>query len=111
MEQLDTMAGLVGRVERLEAAMADLGKEVMTRRLVVTGDGGERIVGEVVGTTAELRMDVAGPHGSRDLSVLVFASAADQECDLGPGGGVQIWSAGDVVHELAVWRDEEDDLS
>ena len=40
--------------------------------------------------------------------MLVFANPGDEATALGPGVGAQVWSDGDVVHELAVLGDERE---
>jgi hypothetical protein len=92
------------RLRRLEAFVLRSGTEVRTRRLVVTdADDRERIIGEVVGTTAELRVDL--PEGTTDgrSSVLCFANPGDPEMDLGWGLGVQLWVEGNIVDEMTDW--------
>lgn len=112
MQERCTTNDLEGRLERLEAAQAALGAEIRTRRLVVTdGEGTDRIVGEVVGTTAELRLGLPGSPEGRRTSVLVFANPGDKAVALGCGVGLQVWLEGDVVHELAAWREMEDGVS
>lgn len=105
MQQRYTTSDLEARVERLEAAVAASSEETRTRRLVVTDEAGkERIVGEVVGTTAELRLDLPGPQEDRRTSVLVFANPGDKATNLGSGVGIQVWLNGEMVDELSVWR-------
>jgi hypothetical protein len=109
MQERCTTNDLEGRVERLEATIAALSEESRTRRLVVTDEAGkERIVGEVVGAAAELRLDLPGSQEARRTSVLVFANPGDEATALGSGVGVQLWSVGNMVHELVVWGDAED---
>ncbi|HVX22752.1 MAG TPA: hypothetical protein VHB02_15495 [Acidimicrobiales bacterium] len=99
-----TEGAIEERLRRLEAFMLRSGTEVRTRRLVVTDDDGrERIVGEVVGTTAELRVDL--PEGMTDgrSSVLCFANPGDPDLQLGWGLGVQLWVEGDIVDQMTDW--------
>lgn len=109
MQERSTTDNLEGRVERLEAAVAASNEETRTRRLVVTDEAGvERIVGEVVGTTAELRLDLPGSQDGRRTSLLVFANPGDEATNLGSGVGVQVWLNGEAVDELSVWGDLEE---
>ena len=90
---------------RLETAVAALAAEIQTRRLVVVDDRGRpRIVAEVVGSTAEVRLDLPGDGDQPAMSVLVFANPGDEAVGLGPGVGVQLWVDGDEVDRLVVWR-------
>ena len=92
------------RLRRLEAFMLGSRAEVRTRRLVVTdGDDRERIVGEVAGNTAELRVDLPERTTEGRSSVLCFANAGDPELDLGWGLGIQLWVEGEVVDEVTDW--------
>jgi hypothetical protein len=99
-----TQGAIEERLRRLEAFMLTPPEEIRTRRLVVTdADGRDRIVAEVVGTTAELRVDL--PEGTTDgrSSVLCFANPGDPEMDLGWGLGVQLWVEGNIVDEMTDW--------
>jgi len=91
--------GTAARVAALEAAVHSLAQEVRTRRLVVRDDAGDdRIVAEVRGATAELRVMTAAAAGA----VVVFAT---EPSDLDGGVGVQLWARGDAPVELALWCD------
>ena len=99
-----TEGAIEERLRRLEAFMLTPPEEIRTQRLVVTdADGRDRIVAEVVGTTAELRVDL--PEGTTDgrSSVLCFANPGDPELHLGWGLGVQLWVEGDIVDEMTDW--------
>jgi len=94
------------RLAGLEAAVAAMAAEIHTKRLVVMDDDGrDRIVAEVAGTVAEVRLDL--PAGDRHpaMSVLVFANPGDADLDLGPGVGVQLWVDGEEVTRLVAWSD------
>ncbi|HVX20334.1 MAG TPA: hypothetical protein VHB02_03195 [Acidimicrobiales bacterium] len=103
-DQRKTDGDLGERVARLEAAVAALGAEVRTGRLVVVDQQARpRIVAEVVDGTAEVRLDLPGGGDRSALSVLVFANPGDRELDLAPGVGVQLWVDGDEVDRLVAW--------
>lgn len=103
-ENTEWMEGLTTRLARVEAALAELTKEVRTRRLVVVDDDGqERITGEIVRGTAELSVDLPGQPPGRRSSVLAFANPGDEELGLPPGLGVQLWLEGDAVDEFGAW--------
>ena len=80
--------GLEARLRSVEQAVARLSMEVTTRRLrIVDQDRQERIVAEVVGDTAELRVE-ALPSSRGRTHVLLFATppgAADI------GGETEAW--------------------
>ncbi|MDA8318115.1 MAG: hypothetical protein M0010_23545 [Actinomycetota bacterium] len=88
----------------LAAALGRLVAELRTERLVVVDKAGaERIVGEVVGGHAELRLDLPGSSPPRRSSVLVFSSAPGREP--GEAIGLQLWVEGDLALDLGVIRD------
>lgn len=80
--------------------------EIRTRRLVVVDDGGaERIVAEVAGSMAEVRValpDVDGHTGS----VQIYAAEHDGQGDLGPMLGLQVWADGNVRAGIDVWPED-----
>lgn len=98
------------RLAALEEAVAALGDEVRTRRLLLTaGDGEPRIVGEVGRGTAELRLEAADGVRPRPAVVLYASHATEvgrDDTGLGPAAGVQLWADGDAVVELDAWFDE-----
>jgi hypothetical protein len=96
------------RVAALEAGLAAaldrLGAELRTARLVVIdGSGAERIVGEVVDGTAELRLDLPGTAPPRRTSLLVFASPSGVEP--GEAVGLQLWVGGELALDLGISRE------
>lgn len=99
------------RLATLEATVASLAAEVRTRRLTVCDDSGrERIVAEVAGGQAQLRLTFVGPRTpgpngvpTTTAAVLVFACPAHD--DLGPLAGLQVWADGDVVAAVEAWAD------
>lgn len=104
----DGEPALGDRVAKLEAAVAAFETEVRTRCLVVTDHhDAERIVGEVVGSTAEVRMDLPRQTDGERSSVLVFANPGDKRTGLAPGVGVQLWIDGVAVDELTAWAELE----
>lgn len=92
----------------MEAAADALGREVRTRRLVVTDDADQpRIVAEVTGSAVELRLQVGGePARSDTVSVLLFAVDTPPGLDLAAGAGIQLWRAGCVVAGLTSRTDQ-----
>jgi hypothetical protein len=86
----------------LRTQVAKLGKEVRTERLVVTDAAGrERMVAQVEGSTAVLCVGLARAEGERPASAVIYAQ---DDPDLGPGVGVQLWAAGDSVVEVSATR-------
>lgn len=79
--------------------------EIRTRRLIITDDtGSPRIVGEVIGGAAEVRVGLPG-EGSRNAYVLLYAVPRDGT-GLGPALGVQLWANGDAYSEMSLsWDD------
>jgi hypothetical protein len=102
------------RLDGIEEQVAALGKELRTRRLVVTAeDGSERLVVELVAGVLELRAELppaasaaaAAPGArSRRSAVLIFANPG--QADLAGGVGLQVWGGGDLVRDLSWWEDE-----
>lgn len=76
--------------------------ELRAQRLVVTdADDRERIVGEVVGGHAELRVALGAAGVHPEACVLVYAGT---DPDLGPAIGIQLWSNGNALAEVNAWR-------
>lgn len=96
--------GLEDRLLSVERAVAQLSTEVTTRRLrIIDQQNRERIVAEVVGETAELRVEA--PTGSRRgrTHVVVFATppgAADIGGEREPWIGVAFQVEGDISTAL-----------
>ncbi|HEX3980210.1 MAG TPA: hypothetical protein VHW93_03255 [Acidimicrobiales bacterium] len=91
-----------GRLARLEGLMAGLAEEVRTERLVVIDpDGRERLTAQVEGSTVVLCVGLGEAEGDRDASAVIYAQ---DDPDLGPGVGVQLWAAGDSVVEVSATR-------
>ena len=89
----DPCGALADRMRQMEEAVAGMGEEVRTRRLVVIDrQDDERIVGEVEPDgTAELRLDLPGrPQGKR-TSVMLFGNPGADLFDLPPGVGIHLW--------------------
>lgn len=100
------------RVAAVEREVVSLGDELRTRRIVVHDDEGrERIVGEVVGGTAELRVELGDGPGMRSAVVIVASSfvagRGPDDDGMGPAVAVQLWTEGETVAELDAWPDEE----
>ena len=96
------MEARLGALERLVEAFA---AEVVTRRLVVVDDRGTpRVVAEVSGGTAELKLELADAAGQ--AAVVLYATRQappGEDLGLGPSVGVQLWAEGDALIELDAW--------
>jgi hypothetical protein len=98
------------RLADLEAAVAGFGHEVRSRRLVVIDEHGrERMVAEVRGGQAELRVQlpvgpaaVGGAATTSGDSVVFFACPAGL---FDAGVGLQLWGGGETLGELAAWEE------
>ncbi len=117
----DEGMGVQARLAALERSVRAMADEVHTRRLVVVDDRGRvRLVTEIVGDTAELRLELPGALGDRAADadggagerngggpaavVLHATSSADGSDDgLGPAVGIQLWADGDSVVEIDAW--------
>lgn len=76
--------------------------ELRTRRLVVTdADDNDRIVGEVVGSHAELRLALGAAGAHPEAWLLVYAGT---DPVLGPAIGVQLWDNGNALAEINAWH-------
>ncbi len=72
------------RLRRVEAALAEMRTEVRTERVrVVDRTGRDRIVGEVTGDTAELRVLVPGTAPGYSTRVALFATPAGSPDTIG----------------------------
>lgn len=106
MRDQSASAEVETRLRALEEAVAGQRGEIRTRRLVVTDErDDERVVAEVVGTTAELRVQLPPPlgGGAPGAAVVAFASPAAPGRPGGTDGdaiGLQVWAAGDALVEL-----------
>lgn len=104
----DGTAALTARVVRLEAALAALGLELRTRRLVVLDSAQRpRITAEVIDGVAELRVELRPSPTSATPAVLAFAAPGDAPggAGLDPAIGVQLWADGEGLVELVVSPD------
>jgi hypothetical protein len=99
------LSGLTGRIEALESALQHLGREVVTRKVVVLDpDSRTELVAEVVDGVLELRVGLVSEEPGRRTELLCFAAPARDEL---PGGvGVQLWANGDVANESCWWDDD-----
>ena len=92
------------RLDAMEQIVAAMAEEVSTRRLqVIDGDGRARITAEVVGDTAELRVEVPGRERVGDTHVVAFATpgrSADMSGEPEPSAGVAVQVDGNVVASL-----------
>jgi hypothetical protein len=115
-ERVDGGPAWRGEIEQrlavVEGHLGRLGLEVRTTRLVVEdGEGRERIVGEVVGGTAELRVELGDEFPAERSGVALAASplvtGRDATDDgMGPAVAVQVWADGDPVIGIEAWPDE-----
>ena len=119
----DEGMGIPARLAALERSVRAMADEIRTRRLVVVDDRGRaRLVTEVVGETAELRLELPnGPPGDRATvpddgdgshpgesraAVVLHATPATvdgPDDGLGPAVGIQLWADGDSVVEIDSW--------
>lgn len=94
------VADVDARLRRIEATVAELRAEVCTERVrVIDRTGRDRIVGEVVGDIAELRVVVPGTAPGYSTHVALFAAPAGSADILGdpdPFLGVGIILEGDL---------------
>jgi hypothetical protein len=99
MDETETPAS---RLATLEALVAGLADEVRTERLVVIDPAGrERLTAQVEGSTVVLCVGLGEAEGDRDASAVIYAQ---DDPDLGPGVGLQLWAAGDSVVEVSATR-------
>jgi len=92
-----------GRPAAAEAALVALSQEVRTRRLVVVDDRDrERIVAELVGDDAFLRLELLRPEGEGTTG-LVLSVTTGGDVD-SPGVGVEFWADGDAIGGIDAWR-------
>ena len=119
----DEGTGMQARLAALEQSVRAMADEIRTRRLVVVDDLGRvRLVTEVVGETAELRLELPGgapgdratgpddEAGSRSgeerAAVVLHATPSTVDSrggGLGPAVGIQLWADGDSVVEIDSW--------
>src|ERR1700749_325707 len=96
---------VVGEIEATIHAFAD---EIRTRQIVVVDDKDHpRIVGEVFGDVAELRLELPNAGGEPGPELLLFAVAFSHAgpIELGPAVGMQLRAQGRTVFELDAWPD------
>ncbi|MGH9043452.1 MAG: hypothetical protein ACRDVP_01165 [Acidimicrobiales bacterium] len=108
---------LLGRIYTLEqglesanAAIHALGREVRTRQLVVVDDDDHpRIVGEVFGDVAELRLEMPASRSDPGPELVLFAlgAAGTGPLGLGPVVGIQLRAQGRALYELEMWPDAD----
>jgi hypothetical protein len=107
LNRLERLENLVAGVDRAIRAFAD---EVRTRRiLVVDNDDNPRIVGEVSGDVAELRLELPSTDQEQGPELLLFAvgSSHPGPIELGPAVGLQLRAQGRAVYELDTWPDPD----
>lgn len=96
----------------VETRLAALGDELRSRRIVVHDDEGrDRIVGEVVANTAELRVELGSGPGERSAVVIVASSLVagrgPEDDGMGPAVALQLWTKGQAAIELDAWPGED----
>jgi hypothetical protein len=69
--------------------------------VVTDADDKDRIVAEVVGSHAEVRVAIGAAAAHPEAWVLVYAGTGP---DLGPAIGVQLWSNGNALAEINAWH-------
>jgi len=104
------------RLERLEDRLATveegfsrLGDEVRTRQLIVVDEQDHpRIVGEVFGDVAELRLELPGTVSEPGPELLLFAVARSHpgSGDFGPALGLQLRTVDGALFEIDAWPDD-----
>jgi hypothetical protein len=97
-----------GRLSLLEEHVAGLRDEVRTRQLIVVDDDDHpRIVGEVFGDVAELRLELPGTPEEPGPELLLFAIGHMRPGpdDLGPAIGLQLRAGDGALFELDAWPD------
>jgi len=102
-DRLDAVEHGLEQMARHQRGLRD---EVRTRQLIVVDDEDHpRIVGEIFGDVAELRLELPGTGTEVGPELLLFAVAAGHPgpVDLGPAVGVQLGAQGRAVFELDAW--------
>lgn len=78
-------------------------REVRARRLVITdADGGERIVGHVLGTHAEVRVALADSTPGEESMVVITAG---EDPDLGSVLAIDLLALGNHLAGLQAWQE------
>jgi hypothetical protein len=98
-----------GRLATVEQHVVGLGAEVRTRQLIVVDEQDHpRIVGEVFGDVAELRLELPGTPSEPGPELLLFAVARSHPgpSDLGSALGLQLRTADGTLFEIDAWPDE-----
>ena len=94
----------------LASTVNALRDEVRTRHLVVVDEEDHpRIVGEVFGDVAELRLELPSLDAQPGPELLLFAVAHEHPgpVDLGPAVGLQLRAGGAAVFELDAWPESD----
>jgi hypothetical protein len=104
---LSVLADRIARVERrlgeLDGALRGLADEVRTRQLIVVDDEDRpRIVGEVFGDAAELRIELPGIGSLSGPELVLFGVSEGHPTgdELGPAVGFQLRANGQALFEL-----------
>jgi hypothetical protein len=100
---------LEDRLATVEECLGRLGDEVRTRQLIVVDEQDHpRIVGEVFGDVAELRLELPGTLSEPGPELLLFAVARSHPGpdDLGAALGLQLRTADGALFEIDAWPDE-----
>ncbi|MGH9007868.1 MAG: hypothetical protein ACRDV6_09205 [Acidimicrobiales bacterium] len=107
---VERVGDLERTVDALEEAVRSLADEIRTRQIVVVDDDDHpRIVGEVFGDVAELRLELPTVGDEPGAEVLLFAVSSSHPgpVDLGPAVGIQLRARGRAVVELDAWPDPD----
>jgi hypothetical protein len=106
-EGLSVLAERIARVERrlgeLEGAMGGLADEVRTRQLIVVDEEDRpRIVGEVFGDAAELRIELPGAGSISGPELVLFGVSEGHPTgdELGAAVGFQLRANGQALFEV-----------
>ena len=105
-ERLDRLETRLARVER---SLDALGDEVRTRQLIVVDEEDHpRIVGEVFGDVAELRLELppTAAHPGPELLLFAVARSHPAPSDLGPAIGLQLRGGDGALFEIDAWPDD-----
>ena len=100
---------LEDRLATVEEGLGRLGDEVRTRQLIVVDEQDHpRIVGEVFGDVAELRLELPGTGSEPGPELLLYAVARSHpgSGDLGPALGLQFRTPDGALFEIDAWPDD-----
>ena len=94
---------VASRLAAAETTLGRLSQEVRTRRLVVVDDRDrERIVAELDGEDAYLRLDLPRREGEGTTGLILYANTGEDVAN--PSLGLQFWADGNTVGGFEAWR-------